>query len=76
MTNVWTESLQAFDTWMNGGGPLYISAAAIVYVALAPVFVLVHELGHAAVALLRTDGRVHVQVGKTAGYMASSPRPP
>jgi hypothetical protein len=58
-------SLQAFDTWMNGGGPLYISAAAIVYVALAPVFVLVHELGHAAVALLRTDGRVHVQVGKT-----------
>jgi hypothetical protein len=57
--------LQAFDTWMNAGGPLYISAAAIVYLALAPVFVLVHEMGHAAIALVRTDGRVHVQVGKS-----------
>jgi hypothetical protein len=57
--------LQAFDTWMNGGGPLYMSAAAVVYLAIAPVFVLVHELGHAAVALMRTEGRVQVQVGKS-----------
>lgn len=59
------EGLQAFDTWMNGGGPLYVSAGAVVYLVVAPVFVLVHELGHAAVALVRTDGRVYVQVGKS-----------
>lgn len=59
--------LRAFDTWMNGGGPLYISLAAIVYLAVSPVFVFVHEMGHAAVALIRTNGRVRVQVGRSPG---------
>ena len=60
-------SLQAFDTWMNGSGPLVVVAGALVYGLLGPVFTLVHELGHASVGLARTQGVVHVQVGRTPG---------
>lgn len=37
------------------------------YVILAPVFALVHELGHASVVLARTGGRVRVRVGAQPG---------
>src|SRR5581483_6846880 len=59
--------LQAFDAWMNGTGPLVVFAGAIVYGLLGTVFTLVHELGHASVGLARTQGVVHVQVGRTPG---------
>jgi hypothetical protein len=56
--------LQFFDGWMNGGGlwPLVFASA---FVTLsAPVVVLIHELGHAAVGLIRTEGLVAVRVGR------------
>lgn len=52
---------------MSGGGAsrlLLISAAATL---VAPVFVLVHELGHAVVGLTRTEGLVLVRVGRAPG---------
>jgi len=57
--------LQAFDDWMNGGGVLMFIAGAAVATVCAPVLVLVHELGHATVGLLRTEGLVRVRVGRS-----------
>jgi hypothetical protein len=46
-----------------GGGFLELFAAFALTAALRPVFVLVHELGHASVPLLRTRGRVQLRPG-------------
>jgi hypothetical protein len=59
--------LQAFDLWMNDGGPLIVLAAALAFGVLGPVFALVHELGHASVGLARTRGRVRIRVGVQPG---------
>lgn len=57
-----------------GGGFMTFWSSSIVYCVLLPVFVLSHELGHAAVYLVRSDapvsvglggsGRWHVQLGR------------
>jgi hypothetical protein len=52
--------LREFDNWMNGAGAWHLLLVSLV---LTPVLTLVHELGHATVALLRTDGPVLVKVG-------------
>lgn len=62
-----TGAAQAFNDWMNGDGPLVVIGAALAYGLLGPVFVLVHELGHASVCLARTRGRVRVRVGSQPG---------
>jgi hypothetical protein len=58
--------LRAFDEWMRGGALLGFSLTLVLLgVVLAPALVLVHELGHAAVALARTEGLVAVRVGRS-----------
>ena len=52
---------------MNGGGASRLLLASAVATLAAPVFVLVHELGHAVVGLTRTEGLVIVRVGKAPG---------
>ncbi len=42
-------------------------ASSVVYVLLLPVFVAAHELGHAAVSLVRSDDRVSVVLGRPPG---------
>jgi hypothetical protein len=55
--------LQAFSDWMNDGGAGRLVFAGALASLGAPVLVLVHELGHAAVGLARTEGLVAVRVG-------------
>src|SRR5712691_11634939 len=57
-------ALRAFDAWMSSGGPNTLLPLFFVGTAAIPLLVLVHELGHAAVGLLRTEGLVHVCVGR------------
>lgn len=47
---------------MDGG--LQAALGGCLFWLTAPVFILVHELGHAAIALVRTDGRVEIDVGR------------
>jgi hypothetical protein len=57
--------VQAFNDWMNGGGALWLAAGSALACVAAPLLVLVHELGHAVVGLVRTEGLVGVRVGRT-----------
>lgn len=57
--------LQGFNDWMNGGGTLILIAGCVTAALLAPALVLVHELGHATVGLVRTEGLVKVRVGRS-----------
>jgi hypothetical protein len=50
---------------MNGISPHLLMVAVVVAFLLAPLLVLIHELGHAAVALTRTEGLVTVRVGRS-----------
>jgi hypothetical protein len=52
--------LQSFNDWMNSGA----SWSLLVAILLAPVFVLIHEVGHATVGLIQTEGLVAVRVGR------------
>jgi hypothetical protein len=52
---------------MNGDGSLEPLLWLGLLFALSPLWVLVHELGHAAVALVRTEGVVRVRVGRMPG---------
>jgi hypothetical protein len=55
--------LQAFSDWMDSGGAGRLAFASGLAALGAPMLVLVHELGHAAVGLARTEGLVAVRVG-------------
>ena len=66
MTHVVAGALQAFTDWMNGISPDLLIAAVFLAALLTPVLTLIHELGHAAVALTRTEGLVTVRVGRSA----------
>ncbi len=57
--------LQGFNDWMNGDGAWRLALAGGIAILASPVLVLVHELGHAAVGLARTEGLVAVRVGAT-----------
>lgn len=48
---------------MNGGGAERLTLSFALAALAAPLLVLVHELGHAAVGLARTEGLVEVRVG-------------
>jgi len=50
---------------MNGISPDLLVVAIFVAALLTPLFTLIHELGHAAVALTRTEGLVTVRVGRS-----------
>jgi hypothetical protein len=50
---------------MNGSGPLLFIGGAAFATLLGPLVLLVHELGHATVGLLRTEGVVSVRVGRS-----------
>jgi hypothetical protein len=50
---------------MNGISPDLLIPAFFVAALLTPVLTLIHELGHAAVALTRTEGLVTVRVGRS-----------
>jgi hypothetical protein len=57
-------ALQAFNDLMNGGGSWSLLVGAVAALLAAPLLVLIHELGHATVGLLRTEGLVSVRVGR------------
>lgn len=61
--------LRAFQSWMDGGGSNQLLVWSLVCFAFSPLIVLVHELGHAAVPLLRTRGFVRVHVGREPGVL-------
>lgn len=46
-----------------------VAAVAVACLLVAPVLTLLHELGHAAVALLVSGGRIHVLVGRPPGVV-------
>jgi hypothetical protein len=50
---------------MNGISPDLLIVGIFVAALLTPVLTLIHELGHAAVALTRTEGLVTVRVGRS-----------
>jgi hypothetical protein len=58
--------LRSLSAAMNGNELLLFPAVALV---AYPLLVLLHELGHAAVALSRTEGLVHVRVGRAPGWL-------
>jgi hypothetical protein len=60
--------LRSFQSWMDGGGDAHLIAWSIALFLVAMVSTLVHELGHASVALVRTDGPVRVQVGREPAW--------
>lgn len=58
---------EATDEGSVGGGFMTYWASSVVYVALLPIFVVAHELGHAAVCLARTEASVVVGIGRPPG---------
>jgi hypothetical protein len=58
-------ALQSFADWMNGSSIASLLLLALFVAATVPLVVLVHELGHAAVGLARTEGLVAIRVGRT-----------
>jgi hypothetical protein len=57
--------LREFNDWMNGAGPQVLILSVLAAAILAPLLVLIHELGHATVGLARTEGLVTVRVGRS-----------
>jgi hypothetical protein len=60
------DALTAFEHFMDGNTLL---VWGVFLVVLYPALTLVHELGHAAVALARTNAPVLVQVGREGGLV-------
>lgn len=57
-------AIRAFNDWMTGGGTETMLRWCLVLLVSRPLLTLVHELGHAAVGLARTEGFVQVQIGR------------
>jgi hypothetical protein len=57
-------ALQSFADWLNGSSLASFMLLGLFVAATVPLVVLVHELGHAAVGLARTEGLVAVRVGR------------
>ncbi len=57
----------ATDEGSVGGGFMTYWASSVVYVALLPIFVVSHELGHAAVSVARSKALVSVGLGSPPG---------
>jgi hypothetical protein len=55
------------DEMPVGGGFMTYWSSSVVYVALLPIFVASHELGHAAVILARSPARVSIGLGRRPG---------
>jgi len=65
---VFDEALRTFQNWMDAGAP-GIFRLVVVFVVASPFLFLIHELGHAIVPLLRTQGPVSISVGKSPGWL-------
>jgi hypothetical protein len=59
--------VRAADDKCVGGGFMAYWSSSVVYVALLPVFVASHELGHAAVMLVRSRAPVSIGLGRPPG---------
>lgn len=57
------DTLRAFAQWMDHGGPVRLLPALLLLGLAAPLLTFFHELGHALVALARTEGLVVLRVG-------------
>jgi hypothetical protein len=55
------------DVKCVGGGFMTYWSSSVVYCALLPIFVVSHELGHAAVNLARSEAPVSVALGRPPG---------
>lgn len=69
MVDVLLDRLFDFQELLDSLSPVELAAAVAGLFALLFVLVLVHELGHAAVALGRTDALVLVHVGRSPGLV-------
>lgn len=67
MVGNWLESL---PRWIDAGGPPYtVALGGVAFVIALPMFVLVHELGHAVVGLVHTEGLVRLRIGRGPGWL-------
>lgn len=57
----------SFVTWVDASSPPAIAVGLALCFAAGQLIVLGHELGHAAVGILRTEGLVGVRVGRAPG---------
>jgi hypothetical protein len=64
LSGVFTQFLRWFDGWAGSGEALLLFGGFAVFTF---PFVLAHELGHAAVGLLASDGPVNLRVGRSSG---------
>lgn len=55
----------SFVAWVDGKSPAAIAIGATLTLLAAQLIVLGHELGHAAVGVLRSEGLVTVRIGRT-----------
>lgn len=55
--------------WLAAGGLDAFGLAVLAFVVVSPLLVLAHELGHAAVGLVGTEGLVRVNVGREPGLV-------
>jgi hypothetical protein len=61
--------LRAFQSFMNGLTGEELVVWSLACLAFSPLLVLIHELGHASVPLVRTRGLVRVHVGREPGIV-------
>jgi hypothetical protein len=61
--------LQSFSSWVAAGGPDDMAHGFVLAFLVFPLMMLVHEAGHASVGLLRTEGLVVLQVGRSPGWL-------
>jgi hypothetical protein len=59
--------LQMLSHWLDRGGPDAIGLGVVAFFIALPVLVLAHELGHAVIGLVRTEGLVRIRVGRAPG---------
>jgi hypothetical protein len=62
-------ALEHFNTWTSSAGSTELAVFGLLAIALGPLEVLVHELGHAAVALASGARNVRIRVGPDQGLV-------
>jgi hypothetical protein len=61
--------LQTISGWVASGGMRDLGLGFVLAGLTFPLMVIVHEAGHAAVGLLRTEGLVVLRVGRSPGWV-------
>lgn len=62
-------ALERFVEFMDSGALGYAPAIVVGLMILVFLLIVVHELGHAVVALACTESLVHVRVGRSPGII-------